>query len=299
MRKVTLASVSLLVTLAGGACAQEPIFIPPEQTTAAGNQASSGAAGDGGGTSDGGSGPSGPSSSTGDGGSSGDGGSPGTGGAGGDETPPAAFSVAIDADAPSIELRDSATVTVTIDAEGDVGPVALAVEGLPDDVTATFSDEMPTIVAGSQTIDVELASASDTATGTFPFTIRAVAPSGDEEASGSLTVEPVLTVVIPMDLDTFDDDAVPDTTAFGDYPTRIRALPDMSGDNPITIHFFNADDVTHEIHAGNPDQGFGHGQGPIPPGEMDFVVREVNAPGTYDYYPHDIGQSILGRIIIE
>ena len=57
--------------------------------------------------------------------------------------------------------------------------------------------------------------------------------------------------------------------------------------------------VSHEIHADRPDQGFGHGNQPIPANSFDPVVRQVNTPGTYDYYPHDIGQSIPGRIVIE
>jgi plastocyanin len=73
----------------------------------------------------------------------------------------------------------------------------------------------------------------------------------------------------------------------------------MSEDNPVIIRFFNDDVVSHEIHADADLNGFGHGQGPIAPGAMDPVVRRVTAPGTYDYYPHDLGPSILGRVVIE
>ena len=121
---------------------------------------------------------------------------------------------------------------------------------------------------------------------------------GSKEVAAVVTVEPVLTITIPQGLNGMSDDP-PNTTAFGDYPTRIRALDGMSGDNPVTILFFNADSVPHEIHADRPDQGFGHGNQPIPASSFDPVVRQVNTPGTYDYYPHDIGQSILGRIVIE
>jgi hypothetical protein len=129
-------------------------------------------------------------------------------------------------------------------------------------------------------------------------TVVGTVPAGEKSVDAALIVEPVITIVIPENLASYSADP-PSTDAFGDFPTVIKALPNMSDDNPITVHFFNADTVPHEIHADNPNEGFPHGNQGIPPGELDPVVRRVNSPGEYLFYPHDIGMSILGQIVIE
>jgi len=143
---------------------------------------------------------------------------------------------------------------------------------------------------------VTLETFAGTVSGDFDFTVTGTVESGDASVTGALVVHPTIVITIPQNLSSFEgqDDA------FGDFPTTLAQPPGgISGDNPVTVLFFNADNVDHEIHADNPDQGFGHGQGPIGPGEMDPTVRAVNSPGTYNYYPHDLGTGIPGRIVIE
>lgn len=300
-----LARVASLTILAAAAvaCATEPVLVLDEGTTASGAPSSSAESGSGGGSDDddssssgdGGSGPSGPTTTGGDGGSSGDGGAGPSGGTGG-ETPIGTFSV--DVGDASLELRAAATVTVTLVADGDVGEVELVVDGLPADVGSSFALETVTLLDGTQTVDLDLSTASNTTTGSYPFTVRAIGPAGEMTANGQVVVEPVLTVYIPMGLEGLQENP-PNTTAFGDYPTMIEAPPNMSGDNPITIRFFNQDSEPHQIHAGD-QNGFNHSNADIPANGYDPMDRLVTAPGTYDYYPHDCcGQSILGRIVIQ
>ncbi len=294
-------SLGLLAAIAS-ACAQEPIF-DPSTAAATGSPSSAADSGSGSGgdddsssTGDGASGPSGPTTTGGDGGSRGEGGA-GSSGGGGEDVVPATFTLSVDGDAPVLELRDSATITVTIDADGDVGTVSLVVEGLPGDVTATVDDTVD-VSDGTQTALVELSSASSTVTGTFDFTVRATAAGSEETAAGQVVVEPVITIYIPQNLDGLQENP-PNTTAFGAYPTTLTAPPNLSGDNPVTVRFFNQDAVPHQIHAGD-QNGFDHSQADIPANGYDPMDRRVTAAGTYDYYPHDCcGQSILGRIVIE
>lgn len=298
-----VATLTFLVATAV-ACATEPVLVLDEGTTAGGAPSSSAETGSGGddddgsssSSNDGGSAPSGPTTTGGDGGSSGDGGSAPSGGTGGEEPTNGTFTADVgDAD---LELRDSATVTVTLVADGDVGQVELVVEGLPEDVGASFANDTVTLLDGTQTVELELSSASSTSVGAHPFTVRAIGPAGDQTADGQVVVAPVLTVFIPMNLVDLQENP-PNTTAFGDYPTMIEAPPNLSGDNPVTIRFFNQDAVPHQIHAGD-QNGFNHSQADIPANGFDPMDRQVTAPGTYDYYPHDCcGQSILGQIVIQ
>jgi hypothetical protein len=121
---------------------------------------------------------------------------------------------------------------------------------------------------------------------------------GDQSGAFELDVLPVITIYIPKDLQTYSSNP-PDHTAFGDYPTKIKAVPNMDANHTVTVKFFNSDTVGHEIHADNDAEGFPHGTQNIAPNSYDPVVRNVKFPGTYNYYPHDIGQSIEGQIVIQ
>lgn len=261
---------------------------------------------DGAGASSDGAGPS-SGGNTSDGAGNPDGGSNNTGANtsdGGAPPQPATFAITItatetDGATAEIDLRDTTALTVSIAPNGYEGPVDLALTGLPADVVGDLASDTVTLDgATTETVVLTVSSASNTATGTYPFVVSGTVDAGEKSGAATVIVHPVITIVIPPNLATYDDDGV-DTTAFGDYPTVIKALPNMSSQNTITVNFFNSDTVTHEIHADDQAQGFGHGQGPIQPNSMDPVVRKVTSAGEYNYYPHDIGTNIMGQIVIE
>lgn len=121
---------------------------------------------------------------------------------------------------------------------------------------------------------------------------------GDAGGEGGANVE--ITITIPAGVDGVQGTAQqPNTTAFGPYPLTISA-PAVSQQNPVTVRFFNADIKAHEIHASLPNDGFGHDLTPFAPMTMDPMVREVTAPGTYDFYLHDEGGPFnVGRLVIQ
>lgn len=220
-----------------------------------------------------------------------------SGGTGGEAGQTASFEIAVSASDTTIELRDSAELEITVTPNGYVGTVVVGVAGLPSDVTSTIS---PTLIEldGSTvaTTTLSLASASDTVTGSFAFTLNAAAPEGTKSVTANLEVAPVITIYIPPDLSSYTGQ----DTAFGPFPTMIKALPNMSASNTISVRFFNQDSVPHEIHADAAVQGFPHGNSPIPPNSFDGQTRNVNQPGTYNFYPHDLNDTtIRGRIIIQ
>lgn len=250
--------------------------------------------GQGGGDEGGGS----PSTSTTSGSTSSSGTSASSGGAGGDTGQTASFEIALSASDTTLELRDSAELEVTVTPNGYVGTVVVGVAGLPSDVTSTIAPSLLELDGSTvATTTLSLASASDTVTGSFAFTLNAAAPEGTKSVTANLEVAPVITIYIPADLASYSGQ----NTAFGPFPTMIKALPNMSASNTISVRFFNQDSVPHEIHAEAAVQGFPHGNGPIAPNSFDGQTRNVNAPGTYNFYPHDLGNgtSIPGRIIIQ
>jgi hypothetical protein len=224
-------------------------------------------------------------------------GASGDGGDGGAPAQPATFELS--ATPVELELRSSVDTVVSIAPNGYVGPVALSIAGGPSDVQAELGASSVTLDGSTvETVPLTLTTASSTQTGAFVVTVVGTVPSGEKSVDAALIVEPVITIIIPENLASYSAEP-PSTDAFGDFPTIVKALPNMSDDNPITVHFFNADTLPHEIHADNPNEGFPHGNQPIPPGAFDPVVRRVNSPGEYLFYPHDIDASILGRIDIE
>ncbi|MFO0549394.1 MAG: hypothetical protein U0271_13460 [Polyangiaceae bacterium] len=280
---MSLSRVVLGVCIVLSGCAEQPTHILD---------------GDGGSTSNG----TGANHEGGFGGAAASGGQPAAGGEGGSGGVPqtATFSVLLSASKPTLELRSTTTLDVLVPANGYIGTVSVAVTGLPPDVTAALvSDTVDLVGDGVASDTLTLTTASDTVTGEFPFQVTVTAPEGAHDTMASVVVEPVITVYIPANLSSYSSDP-PNTTAFGDYPTRIKALPNMSAANPITVNFFNGDTVPHEIHADQGALGFGHGNQDIPPGSFDPVVRHVSGPGTFDFYPHDFASpSVVGRIIIE
>ncbi|MBK6513620.1 MAG: hypothetical protein IPM79_25045 [Polyangiaceae bacterium] len=223
----------------------------------------------------------------------------GSGGDGGAGPQPATFEISIGDPSPAIELRDSVEIDVTVTPNGYVGAVNFLLDGLPADLDAGLDTTTVTLDGTStETLTLTITSFSNTVTGDHPYDVTGTVEGGTQSAGAAVTVLPIITITIPQNLASYSSDP-PDETAFGDYPTVIKAPPGMSAANPVTVNFFNADSVSHEIHADYPDQGFPHGNQGIPPMSLDPLVREVNSPGLYNYYPHDINDSIRGRILIE
>lgn len=300
--------VSALVLLAATAtaCAEEPTEFTGSSTASAGPAGPGPSSGEGGGgarSGDGG------SSAAGDGGrssssspdtSSGDGGDSTSTEAGSGGAPPQTvdFELELDDTAPDIDLRSTVSVALDIVENGYMGTVILDVGGLPDDVIANLDEDTVTLDgSGTTTVQIEFETFSDTVSGDLDFTVTGATEDGNASTVGLLVVHPTLTITIPQNLVGFDgqDDA------FGPNPTMISLPPGgISEANPVTIRFFNADGVPHEIHAENPDQGFPHSMMSIPAGGMDGTPRNVNTAGTYDFYPHDLdGVDIPGSIVIQ
>ncbi|HSN98378.1 MAG TPA: hypothetical protein VLS89_08770 [Candidatus Nanopelagicales bacterium] len=222
----------------------------------------------------------------------------GTGGGGGSEPQAAVYEIAVDRPAPEMELRAETDIVVTVTPNGYVGPVTLAVQGTPTDVTAAFeANTIDLDGATAATVTLTLSTLSDTVTGDFPLMVTGVTDGGTKEASIALKVLPQITVVIPANVQNLTNT----TNSFGDYPTMVKTLPNLSAANPIRVRFFNSDGVPRQIHAAQGDQGFGHSQQDIPAGGYDNLQRPVNAAGTYNFYMHGItgGETILGRIVIQ
>jgi hypothetical protein len=198
-------------------------------------------------------------------------------------------------------LLDTATVSLSIAPGGYAGAVQLSTTGLPSGVTSSFDSATVTLDGSTAaTAVLTLTTATDAALGTAGFDIAVTADGMATTASVALTVQPMITLHIPAGVNstgaTVED---PDTTAYGPYPIAIVA-PNISTSSPVTVYFKNDDKVSHEIHADDQAQGFGHDPGPFGAGQMDPYVRQVNSIGTYDFYLHDQGQPItIGRVTIK
>lgn len=268
------------------------------------NGATGGGAGGGGGTSSGGGG----GGSGGGGGGGGGGGTVDSGGGGegemdsGAPTHAAAYAVTVDKSTIASELLAQSTLNVTVAPNGFSGAVTLSAEGLPSDVDVAFAS--PSLMLDgttSVTTKVTLSTHSSTAPGAIPFSIVATSGTAKMGAPSTLTVNSALTINIPSGVNNLGGtQGNPYRTAFGTYPITIKAPQGISAASPVTVRFYNADSVSHEIHASAPGAGFPHDPGSIAPQSMDRLVRKVTATGTYDFYLHDQnGPSTIGRIIIQ
>lgn len=202
-----------------------------------------------------------------------------------------------------MKLDDDYTLTVTVDPHGFAGDVALSASDLSTaGVTAAFADEHLTLDGtSSASTTLTLTTASSSTPGSVAVTVSGVGGGKTSSANVDLMVLSDITIVIPQGVDGMaGTQANPYQLAFGPYPIDITAPDSISDQHPVTVRFFNDDDVEHEIHAGQGDQGFGHGQQTIPPHGMDPMVRKVNTAGTYDFYLHDQnGAFTTGRIVIQ
>jgi hypothetical protein len=216
----------------------------------------------------------------------------------------ATFVVSVDNASPDVDLDDQVDLTITIAPNGYSGSVALAVNNLGNGgITGDLSPGNKVTLDGSTPVKVKLTltTMSSTPPGDVGFSVSGTVATGAKTASATLTVRPAITIVIPKGANQLGGTATnPYKMAFGDYPMNVIAPQGISAQNPLTVRFFNDDDVSHEIHAANQSQGFPHDPGPIAPHTMDGLVRKVNAKGLYDYYLHDQGKAItIGRLAVQ
>lgn len=213
------------------------------------------------------------------------------------------FKVSVDQPDATLTLASELTVTVSIDPKGYAGDVLLGANNLDSaGLTTSFAKTMLTLDGSSiAKTTFTLKSASNTPPATVGYTITAASEAGSATATGALTVLSDITIVIPKNVAGLGGSAGnPYKTAFGPYPTTIVAPVGISAQTPVTVRFYNDDDVEHEIHAGQGGQGFPHDQMPIPANSMDSMVRKVSAKGTYDFYLHDEGAAqTIGQIVIQ
>jgi hypothetical protein len=220
-------------------------------------------------------------------------------------TPPAAppnLGVSVDQASLQMQLLASSTVHVSVAPNGYSGSVTLAAGTLPAGVTATFNP--PTLAldgSSAGTATLTLATIDSTPPGTVSLDVQATADGATAHASVSIEVQSVITIHIPAGVNNLGGTVgSPVTSAYGPYPFKIVAPQNMSASTPVTVYFMNDDGQSHEIHADNPDQGFGHDPGPFNAHSMDPYVRQVNAVGSYDFYLHDQGAPVtLGLVEIK
>ena len=254
----------------------------------------------------------------GDDGAGGEGGSTGAGGettssgttaasttasSGGGVSQQATYTISFDTSAPAVDLDDAVEMMITLSPNGYVGSVSLTINNLGNGgIEGEFSSSKVTL-DGSTAVEVKLTltTMSSTPPGELDFSVSAKAATGVKTANATLDVRPAITIVIPKNANGFGGTQNdPYKMAFGDYPMNVIAAKDISAQKPLTVRFFNDDDVPHEIHAANQSQGFPHDPGPIAAHSMDNLVRKVNSKGLYDFYLHDQNApKTIGRLAVQ
>ncbi len=200
-----------------------------------------------------------------------------------------------------MQLLASSTVHVSIAPNGYAGSVTLAAGTLPTGVTATFSPATLNLDGSTPgTATLTVATVDSTPPGTVALDVQATADGTTAHGSVSVEVQSVLTIHVPAGVNNMGGTvSAPVTSAYGPYPFKIVA-PQNIASSPVTVYFMNDDDVSHEIHADNPGQGFGHDPGSFGAHSMDPYVRQVTAVGSYDFYLHDQGAPItIGLVEIK
>jgi hypothetical protein len=192
------------------------------------------------------------------------------------------------------QLLSNAKVQVSVAPNGYSGMVTLGTGTMPTGVSAKFDTATMTLDGSTPgTANLELDTLDSTPSGTVMIDVQAMADGVTAHASVSLEVQPIITIHIPAGVNGLGGTTSnPVTDAYGPYPFKIVAPSGLSAQNPVTVYFMNDDGQSHEIHADNPVQGFGHDPGPFGAHSMDPYVRQVNAPGSYDFYLHDQGAPI-------
>lgn len=218
-------------------------------------------------------------------------------------SPAAAITINLDKTSTSADLLAQTDVLVNVQPQnGFNGNVDLSVTGAPAGVTCTFDKTTVMVNGASASAKLTLKTASDTAPSTQSLTITAKSGSLQATAPLSFTINPVVNLEIPANVDAMRGaaDTVVQSQAYGPNPLNLK----LGTAANIAVKITNNDNKAHEIHAGNGAQGFAHGNN-IPAGTLEGntqanVPRTVNAPGTYNFYLHDgtNGRTVSGRIIV-
>ncbi|MEP7125806.1 MAG: hypothetical protein ABJE95_33050 [Byssovorax sp.] len=215
----------------------------------------------------------------------------------------ATFQVSLDTASPKIDLDDALEMTVTISPKGYVGSVSLAINNLGNGgITGDFAAKKITLDGSADVmVKLTLTTMSSTPPGDVAFSVSGTVATGAKTTAATLTVKPAITIVIPKNVYGLGGTQNnPYKMAFGDYPMNVIAAGDISDQHPLTVRFYNDDDISHEIHAANQAQGFPHDAGGIAPHSMDSLVRKINAKGLYDYYLHDQNApATIGRLAVQ
>jgi hypothetical protein len=215
----------------------------------------------------------------------------------------ATFQVSLDSASPSIDLDDTLDMTVTISPKGYVGSVNMAINNLGNGgITGAFASKKITLDGTTDvTVKLTLTTMSSTPPGDVAFSVSGTVATGARTAAATLTVKQAITIIIPKNVYGLGGTQNnPYKMAFGDYPMNVIAAKDISDQHPLTVRFYNDDDIGHEIHAANQAQGFPHDPGSIAPHSMDSLVRKINAKGLYDYYLHDQNApATIGRLAVQ
>ncbi|CAN5397812.1 hypothetical protein BH09MYX1_BH09MYX1_27950 [soil metagenome] len=217
------------------------------------------------------------------------------------------FDVMLDKSASDVELRSSVDIQVTVAPKNFTGTVALDVTGLPAGITAKFvSASLSVTGSAGQTTMMTLTTTSSTAINLSSLMVRGTAGTNVATAPLAITVKPLITILIPMNVDALKGTSGnPSTNVFGDFPIVITA-PANIANTPIEVKFMNKDSAGHCIHASNPGQGFAHDPqngGPcaalIQQNGFSGQVRKITATGNYPFYLHDQGNLTDGQIKIQ
>ena len=215
---------------------------------------------------------------------------------------PPNLGVSLDQTTVQSQLMARAVLHVSVAPNGYSGSVQLQTAAMPTGVTAAFNPASLTLDGSTAgTAQLTLTTDSSAPPATASIEIDATADGTTARATMSLEVQSVLTIHIPMGVNSNGGSTGrPVTSAYGPYPIKVTAPANISDQTPVTVYFMNDDASPHEIHADSPGAGFGHDPGPFGAMMMDPYVRHVNAVGSYDFYLHDQGgPSTLGLLEIQ
>jgi plastocyanin len=205
------------------------------------------------------------------------------------EDVPAGGSVTVALDTATVdsELRATTKVHVTVTPVGAFsGTVTLSATGLPATVTGDFTPPTLDLSTGPATAELAITVPSTLTPTSSPTTITVTGDDGagvTSAATFTLTVQRAITVYIVQGASTA-------ALAFGPKPIVIHAGT-IGPSDTLQVRFYNQDSAAHEVHAAQSAEGFGHDPAPIAPASYDSYIRQVNSPGTYSFWLHDLGHT--------